>query len=137
MGYNSDVQAVIYGKPDDMDAYITTEGLIFNNIVFKDFNQSLRYYEAKIYDTKMKILHLYGDGWKWYGDYEDVEAWMKFMRDSVEHNLDFEFIRVGENTGDIETESSPNSAGLLYVRNPTIANDFDMDKEIALIFLRS
>jgi hypothetical protein len=47
---------------------------------------------------------LYGDGWKWYPDYEDVKAWDELWNQmqNVE-GISGYFCRVGEEIDDIET----------------------------------
>ena len=46
---------------------------------------------------------LYGDGWKWYPDYEDVQAWDKLW-ESMQNieGISGYFCRVGEQADDIE-----------------------------------
>jgi len=132
MGYRSQVQCVIYGTKDNMQAYLTKQVLICGSTILSHFRHDLKYYKAS--DGNTYILHLAGDDWKWYESHGDVQAWNIFMEESTEMGLEYEFIRIGEETGDIERHESAHSKGYLYTSNPIIENDFDDDTEIPLPF---
>lgn len=40
--------------------------------------------------------------WKWHLGYEDVKMWEDFMKTLEEKEIAFDFIRIGEDYGDIE-----------------------------------
>jgi hypothetical protein len=121
MGYRSQVRCLIYGTKDNLDAYITEASLINGSTVLLEFKEALSRYttKAEIYGENksevvtLHVLDLYGDDWKWYESYPDVQAWMKLMHESVEADLQYEFIRVGENDDDIERHSSEEQLFLL------------------------
>jgi hypothetical protein len=69
---------------------------------------------SKTSRPKYKIVDIEGSDWKWYEDYEDVKMWHKFMEESEEFGLMWEFVRCGENTDDIEEKSSDENEGFLY-----------------------
>ena len=49
---------------------------------------------------------LYGEGWKWYPDYEDVKEFHKMFNQMGEiEGISGYFLRVGEEHGDVEEES--------------------------------
>lgn len=130
MGYRSELRAAIYGEEDALNAYIISNALIFSNPIFEHFKNSLTTYTTEIFDTdapdKKRILHvleLYGDSWKWYSGYKDVESWMKFMRECVDYDLNYSFIRIGEGDGDshdVERENSCDEIEFYYSSQPQI-----------------
>lgn len=135
MGYRSEVQAVIYGTKDNLDAYLTAYLYIIDSPIMGSFQENLKRYIIKphIEDTEIHILHMTETNTKWYDGDPNIKAWMRFMRDSEDMDLKYEFIRVGEDDGDIERESSNHSEGYLYVHNPQIGNWFEQDNPIPLI----
>jgi len=113
MGYRSQVRSCIYSEDAELfEAFISGRKLI-DDQVFHDenwFNDSLEYPE-KIYKNMegeliqtIKILALHGDDWKWYDEYEYVNAWHKLLKDAEVAGLNYEFVRVGEEDGDIQYE---------------------------------
>jgi len=119
MGYRSQVRSCIYSEDAELfEAFISGRKLI-DDQVFRPasedndsgFAKSLEYHE-KVYthmhdNSKqvIKILALHGDDWKWYSEYADVKAWHKLLLDAEVAGLNYEFVRVGEEDGDIEYES--------------------------------
>jgi hypothetical protein len=48
---------------------------------------------------------MYGGGWKWYPDYEDVREFHKMFNQIGQiEGISGYFLRVGEESGDVETE---------------------------------
>lgn len=145
MGYLSQVRAVIYGSEEALTAYITQSRLLDGrNQMWLQFKDHLTRYVAKIsiwsseakehVEKDVHVLDLYGDGWKWYEGYEDVQAWESFMCEAEDHDLDYEFVRIGEDHNDIEIRNSENSAGLINV-STVITDDINKQGEnIALSF---
>jgi len=139
MGYRSNVRCLIYGTEEKLEAFLTYKLLITGTSVFRDMGDSLTRYSITHSDyqgdTKtIHVLDLYLDRCKWYEDYEDVKAWHTFMDQAEEADLDYEFIRIGEDSGDIERSETENSLNLIYTSNPTIHEEFDRKKEIPLLF---
>lgn len=133
MGYRSSVRCLIYGTKDHLEAYMTSQVLVLGSSVFRDFKDALtRYTISKDEGGELHILDLCGEGWKWYDNYDDVKSWMLFMTDSGENDLEYEFIRIGEDDGDVERITSENYEGLLYTTNPQIGEDFERGTEVPL-----
>lgn len=42
------------------------------------------------------------DGWKWYNSYPEIQLMENFMSELDEKEIPYEFIRMGEDDGDIE-----------------------------------
>jgi hypothetical protein len=127
MGYRSDVRAVIYGPSDTLQRFVTSAKLDnTHKKVFEYFADSLRVYTV----DGRSMLDLECGDVKWYDDYEDVRAWHDFMdlvdTDATWDGLEYEFVRVGEEDGDIEKESSNDPDGLLMVSRPAIDIDIVM-----------
>ena len=120
MGYRSEVQCLIYGTPAQIDAMIARVALE-NKIVpnpFEVFKNSItiedRLVDVLVGDTYERrlhrFIHLFGDQWKWYESYPDVQSWTALMAmiDSEEscEDIAYEFVRIGESDGDIERQGS-------------------------------
>jgi hypothetical protein len=129
MGYRSQVRCLIYGEPDKLNALIVKHQLEGGKIFDSWFADSLKRYTAVRHrynaeksaampkddggaqravwdDVEVEVLDLQGDDWKWYPNYDDVIAWEEFMRSADEFDCSFEFVRIGEDTTDIEQESN-------------------------------
>lgn len=139
MGYYSEVRAVIFGEEDKLLAYITAAKLIENNPVFHHFKDNLTTYHTTINTPGelndyrvVHVLEIYGENWKWNESYEDVQAWMNFMRNAPDHELDYEFARVGEGDGDnqdVETEQSSDDVDFFHIRRPEIVIDISKSND--------
>ena len=118
MGYRSQVEGLIYGDPEKIDVYIVKHKMQYGdkNVFeqFKDGEIQIKDFEVLKYGavengaddkpTKVpqKYIRLSGDDWKWYEDYDDVKMWEKFMTESEDFGLNWEFARVGEEADDVE-----------------------------------
>jgi hypothetical protein len=110
MGYRSDLVSIVYGKPSDVDEFVAMHTIGSEKTVFDMFNEEG---DLVILDTKptdwakegLRVIRLKGIHWKWYPEYEDVKAWDEFLEHANEFGLATEFIRVGEETDDIESNS--------------------------------
>lgn len=45
------------------------------------------------------------DGWKWYPDYPEVKMWEDFLRQLSSNEIEYDFIRIGEDNDDIEVHT--------------------------------
>lgn len=126
MGYRSEVRCLIYGPPDKLNAMIVKHQLEGGRLLTEYFKDDWKRYKTvrTIYDAEaskatvdesgkgrpvwkdveVEVLDLEGESWKWYPNYEDVKAWEAFMRGADEWGCSFEFVRVGEDQGDVEIE---------------------------------
>ena len=113
MGYRSVVEVVMYpAKPED-------------------FAMLKLYVEEHLPDAFEvkgggKVLHLRLEGVKWYPSYEEVQVYEQcFMNwdDLFGERCHYEFIRIGEETGDIEHGCSSGAEFLLQVCT-TIESNF-------------
>jgi len=70
--------------------------------------------------SRTKVLHLRVEGVKWYPSYSTVQTYMQCFANWEEtfgspSKCQYEFIRIGEEDGDIEKEWSSGAQGMLYV----------------------
>lgn len=136
MGYRSQVRCLIYGTKDQLDAFVITHQLILSSPAFTHFKESLTRYSLKYSNKEYHCLDLYGDYWKWYPEYSDVQSWEALMKDASEVGLNYEFLRIGEGDGDqqdVETDRSFNAEYLLQIGRPTIEENFEKQEEIPLL----
>ena len=129
MGYRSAVKAIVYGDKETLRGYMAIEKLRDKN-VFQEFEGRL---ELKYMVDEYAVLDLTLDDVKWYEGYDDVAAWERFMRDCVDHGLNYEFVRLGEELNDIETEQ--NGENLAYCLYPETTIVCDMVGSIETITL--
>ena len=129
MGYRSDVQAVIYGPSDEMLRFVTASKMDDKyKLVWKEFDAQLNVFTmGAAKPDPVTVLHLKCEDVKWYTDYPDVAAWHALMVEAdQDYHLHYEFIRIGEEDGDVEKDNSPDCDWLLSVGRPEIYLDVAM-----------
>lgn len=111
MGYRSSVEIIVYGEPEIFDAFIASMKLA-NHSVFTDWVDWDRDAESPVFsytevntrgleDTSYKLMHFRVDEVKWYDGYEAIVAWENdFLPKAVDVGLNWEFARIGEDSGD-------------------------------------
>lgn len=103
MGYRSDVAVVIYGDGRDDEKYELIKVLM--NTTFKDVYAENEGYET--WHDNAHVLEFKIGGVKWYESYPDVDRFMAMLDKIGEiEGLNYEFMRVGEDTEDIEHKSA-------------------------------
>lgn len=124
MGYRSDVTAVMYGAPDKVAAFIAAERLGENVFDFGELKGMFVLGEQRIdapingdFTGEGKAIWFEADQWKWYDSYESVSKFDSLLARAEEMGLEYEFVRIGEEDGDIERMSSDDSIGLLWVES--------------------
>lgn len=132
MGYRSQVRSLIYGEPELIDTLLAKEKLagekgiqhMFDGFITVTETMTRVYThttnpdgttESTPHETPMKVIDLEGTDWKWYDSYDDVKHWHALLAEADGLGLHYEFVRIGEETGDIETESSADAHYLLQV----------------------
>lgn len=114
MGYRSSVTAIIYSiKLGDHDEAYNRLKLLMNT-AFKDV---YNYWQDPhfTWHDKRHILKFSVDDVKWYDSYPEVERFMAFLNEVQELGYEWEFVRIGENYVDIDTDSSGDSQSFLSV----------------------
>ena len=110
MGYRSDVRCAIYGTKEIIETIKAAEKLKDEGDVLELFKEYITEWDTPTGDA---YLYLKYDDVKWYDSYEDVIAWTKFMDSIIEligdddtnvGDLCMEFVRIGEENGDIDED---------------------------------
>ena len=124
MGYRSQVTAVIYPAvpedplgPDAFKAYETEKYNALRVLMGTKFAQLMEEWfggEAQWDDKNQRLVFEMQDV-KWYDGYEDVKAFDTMLTEITELGYCSEFIRIGEETDDIEHRSEGD--GVKYILN--------------------
>lgn len=112
MGYRSSVRSLIYGDPDKIDALVAKHTLLGTEAADSVLREVRRYSILRdtaapgvvVMGSTYEVLDLYGDSWKWYDSYPDVQFWHALLEEAAELGLNTEFVRIGENENDIQIE---------------------------------
>jgi hypothetical protein len=118
MGYRSQVTSIIYGEAEKIDLFLVKHKIL-DSEAFTEFKEHISIVDR---DAQKGIV-LEGDWWKWYPEYSDVKSWHDLLADAEEFGLQYELVRVGEESGDVETFHSENCDWVLSV-NTSIDNTF-------------
>jgi hypothetical protein len=100
MGYRSDLKAVFYATPDKAAAV--------KLYVDENFPEDLKGDLTPIDNGRYQGYMFAGQGWKWYDGYPDVQAYNRFvsnfleLAEQEEIRWAYEFVRVGEDSNDVE-----------------------------------
>ena len=101
MGYRSEVKSLIYGTKEQM-AKFNNENVVLLTALSEDFGKDLTHTKNDEYE----IIFLDVSYSKWYDSYSEVIRWNNLLTLANEAELMTEFVRIGEETGDIEQEYS-------------------------------
>jgi hypothetical protein len=105
MGYRSEVAIKIYGKERAMDAVNDFYQIKYAELSAEgksdvDFFMSEDYKNG--FNDRGKSFRFHVDSVKWYEDYEFVKFYTSIMAEAVKLGVSVEFIRIGEDSDDIE-----------------------------------
>lgn len=129
MGYRSDVRAIIYGPTDVMQRFIAASKLDKEHRrVFEHFIGETRIFTVNAgTPDAWSVLDMQCDDVKWYPEFADVKAWNNFMHSIEDEDdwkpLNYEFVRIGEDSNDVERDSSEDSDYILTVTRPVAELD--------------
>lgn len=110
MGYRSEVKSLVYGDTEPMAKFIVDNTELLEALQ-DDFNDDIQTIEKPMQTFILLTL----DYAKWYESYSDVSRWMALLNLADEAGLMYEFVRVGEESGDIEYMNSPECEHILHV----------------------
>jgi hypothetical protein len=121
MGYRSDVKALIYPANSDKNLLEYDKLKLLFNTTFKDVFEAWGedYFS---WDDKHRVLKFNADSVKWYDSYPEVKLLVKFLEDVRDLEYEYEFIRIGEEDDDTETDSTGDSEGFMYVQRTIEVN---------------
>lgn len=101
MGYRSEVKGLIYGTPADMALFKDVTSIVYRQ-VREDFGSEI----TDESNDKFELLYLNASYTKWYDEYEEVQNWQMLYDLARDAGLNVEFMRAGEEHGDIEVDNS-------------------------------
>jgi hypothetical protein len=115
MGYRSDVKALIYPANGDQNLLEYDKLKLLFNTTFQDVFTSWGedYFE---WDDRHRVLMFDANSVKWYDAYPEIKTFVKFLADVQELGYEYEFIRIGEEDDDVETDSTGDAEGFMYVQ---------------------
>ena len=114
MGYRSDVKALVYPLGGEHNLLQYEQLKLLMNTTFKDV------YEAWgddyfTWDDKHRVLKFSAESVKWYESYPDVAKFPPFLDALHDLEYEYEFMRIGEDDDDIETNRTGDSESYMYV----------------------
>ncbi len=113
MGYRSDVKALIYPPSGDTNLLEYDKLKLLMNTTFKDVLDSWSDYFD--WNDTHRVLRFAANSVKWYDSYPDVAKFTQFLSDVRGLEYEYEFIRIGEDDNDVESDSTGDASGFLYV----------------------
>ena len=122
MGYRSDVEILFY--PENPEEFAMLQLYVEENLPDKFEVGDMT---CNRWPQGNKYLHIRMEGIKWYPSYEDVIVYTECF-DSWEERFGsppkfhFEFVRIGEDDGDIETQYSDDAEYALQVERSIAIN---------------
>jgi hypothetical protein len=114
MGYRSDVKALIYPVSGETNLLEYEKLKTLMNTTFKDVFEAWddEYFK---WNDEHRVLEFEAEGIKWYDSYPDVDRFTRFLDEVHELEYEYEFIRLGEELDDVESNNTGDSQGFLYV----------------------
>lgn len=114
MGYRSDVKAIIYplGGDDNLLEYDKLK-LLFNTTFQDVFTSWGEDYFS--WDDNHRALIFDANSVKWYDSYPEIKKFLKFLEDVHGLGYEYEFMRIGEEDDDVETDRTGDAEGYMYV----------------------
>jgi hypothetical protein len=133
MGYRSEVDVVIYVPVDSDTPYPLLKLWFDENYPVKEATDE---WDARItYDPESRAIAVYYNDVKWYESYEhpqevekafevidtllDKEQLAEPNEDTTPFNIAWEFVRLGEDSGDTEIRMSTNADAVIAVNRST------------------
>jgi hypothetical protein len=101
MGYRSEVKSLVYGTKEQM-AKFNNENVVLLTALAEDFGKDLTHTKNNDYE----IIYLDLAYSKWYDSFSEVIRWTNLLNLANEAELMTEFVRIGEEAGDVEQEYS-------------------------------
>ena len=74
------------------------------------------------WDDNHRVLKFYAPSVKWYESYPEVDRFAKFLAEVHALEYEYEFIRVGEEDDDLETDSTGDAENYMYVERTIQVN---------------
>lgn len=116
MGYRSDVAALVY--PNDREKYPMLKTLMATT--FKAIDDE--WGGNSHWEDTSGVLRFDINDIKWYESYPEVRRFESFLDEVADLGFEFEFIRIGEEGGDVERKESADSQGYLSTATEFVFN---------------
>lgn len=124
MGYRSDVSIVFYTRKPDVVPFIALKVWFDENYPIREALDEWGAALERVNDTFLLVTY---QGVKWYEEYKHVQAVNEAIRRFADtfdahdtDNVAYEFVRVGEETQDIDEETSTWSDYVLRVKREIV-----------------
>ena len=101
MGYRSEVKSLVYGEPEAMAKFMADNAELIEQLA-EDFGSDL----TQVNNGSYELIYLDCAYSKWYDSFSEVIRWNNLLSLANEAELMTEFVRIGEEAGDIEQEYS-------------------------------
>ena len=121
MGYRSDVMALIYpaGSEHNLLHYDKLKTLM--NTTFKDVFEGWGD-DYFTWDDEHRVLKFAANHVKWYDSFPDVKRFEEFLAEVRELEYEYEFLRIGEDDNDIESDYTGDAENYMYVERTIQVN---------------
>ena len=114
MGYRSDVKALIYPVSSEHSLIEYDKLKLLMNTTFKNVLDSWGD-DYFTWDDHHRVLKFAANSVKWYDSYPDVDLFTKFLTEVRDLEYEYEFLRIGEDDNDVESDSTGDAQGYMYV----------------------
>jgi hypothetical protein len=102
VGYRSEVKSLVYGTSEQMAKFMADNDELIEALR-NDFGNQLNFLAT---NADYELIYLDLSYSKWYDSYAEVIRWNNLLTLANEAELMTEFVRIGEEAGDIEQEYS-------------------------------
>ena len=121
MGYRSDVMALVYPAGGEHNLLNYDKLKLLMNTTFKDVFEAWGG-DYFTWEDHHRVLKFYAPSVKWYESYPEVDRFAKFLAEVHALEYEYEFIRVGEEDDDLETDSTGDAENYMYVERTIQVN---------------
>ena len=128
MGYRSDVAIAIYGPEEVMVPFIAAERLKPGSVLSTcaEFIKHFKHTQTYPFSVRAPCIGITAqfEDVKWYDSYPDVQAWQMLLSEASEvGDICTEFVRVGEEPTDVDTDYHGDGCRYLLTTNTQIQSD--------------
>ena len=74
------------------------------------------------WDDKHRVLKFSANSVKWYDSYPDVDLFTKFLTEVRDLEYEYEFLRIGEDDNDVESDYTGDAENYMYVERTIQVN---------------
>ena len=119
MGYRSEIRAIIYPAGGEHNLLNYDKLKLLMNTTFKetwdDWGGLAVHTDGWEWNDHHRALVFTYHDVKWYDSFPEVHRFREFLAQVRDLEYEYEFIRLGEDTEDVESDSTGDSQGFMYV----------------------